>query len=226
MVGRCRLLFVFVFVLVASACARREPPRDPRPLQRACVRALAANCPQATCRRDRYSCYRLGLWHQLGHGVPRDRERTRVLWSKLCDLAHAPSCHKLCRSGHGVRCVDSALLGAAGAGGMPYPPKLEWFMPALARGCKAGDTIACMMRALRYHGRRQRIVWLMNSCDADRRRCMRRGCAEGDPLACAVLCHVGHSASCTALIEAAQAGRGFSRPLPLLSSTLRSDRQR
>ncbi len=181
-------------------------------MRQACERAKTVCPPTADwmkCHDDQWECYRLGLWTKDGIKVTRSAERANEIFNTLCDRLDVSSCQQLCRDGDQPRCVDVALLGIAAAGGAPYPPSFEPYREVFEKGCRAKDIIACMMLDLDYAEGSQPVVQLMNNCFDDRANCISRACREGDPLGCAVLCHVGQSAACNDLSVMVFQGQAF-----------------
>lgn len=219
---------VLTAALAASAgCGSSKPAEyvgNPRDMNDACSRA-ATVCPSGddwvACRDDQFECYRLGLWYEDGIKVQKDPARARLIFEKMCDRFELGSCKKLCEGGDTKRCVDLALLGIAGAGGRPFPPSYDPRDRATFAGaCRAGDAVACAMLELRYTPGRQRVVQRANDCFGDHARCFALACDESDPLACALLCHVGETLACGKLAELAEIGSGFQRPVPELASRI------
>jgi TPR repeat protein len=198
----------------AGACGGSTPVYvgDPSDMQQACERAKTVCPPNADwmkCHDDQYECYRLGLWFEEGIKVTQSAARATEIFNTLCDRLEVGSCQELCRNGDQPRCVDVALLAVAAAGGAPYPPSFEPYREVFEKGCQAKDVIACMMLDLDYTEGSQPVVQLMNDCYDDRANCIGRACALGDPLGCAVLCHVGQSGSCNDLAALVFEGQAF-----------------
>ncbi len=185
---------------------------EPSEMQQACERAKTVCPPNADwmkCSDDQYECHRLGLWYEDGIKVTRSAARAKEIFNTLCDRLEVGSCQQLCRDGDQARCVDVALLAVAAAGGAPYPPSFEPYREVFEKGCRAKDVIACMMLDLDYFEGSQPVVQLMNNCFDDRANCINRACKSGDPLGCAVLCHVGQSDACNDLAVLVFEGQAF-----------------
>ncbi|MBW2454784.1 MAG: sel1 repeat family protein, partial [Deltaproteobacteria bacterium] len=185
---------------------------DPSTMHQACERAKTVCPPDADwmkCHDDQWECYRLGLWYEDGIKVTRSAARASEIFNTMCDRLDVSSCGELCDDGHQARCVDRALLAVAAAGGAPYPPSFEPYREAFEKGCKQEDVIACMMLDLDYLEGVQPVVRMMNDCFDDRQNCIARACAAGDPLGCAVLCHVGQSKACNDLAVLVFEGEAF-----------------
>jgi TPR repeat protein len=197
---------------------------NPTEMSDACARA-ATVCPAGdewtACRDDQWDCHRLGLWYEDGIKVTRDPARAHEIFEAMCDRFEMGSCKRLCDDGDAARCVDLALLGIAGAGGRPFPPSYDARDRATFDGaCRAGDAVGCAMLALDYAPGRQRVVQRVNNCFDDQARCFAAACDEGDPLGCALLCHVGEPLACARLSELARSGAGFELALPEVASGL------
>jgi hypothetical protein len=217
---------LLALALAPAACGGSQPHYigNPKDMQNACTRA-ATVCPAGddwiACGDDQWQCYRLGLWYEDGIKVPRDPIRAQQIFESMCDRFEMASCQKLCEAGDQKRCVDLALLGIAGAGGRPYPPNYDARDRAtFAKGCKAGDDVACAMLQIDYAPGSQRVVQRVNNCEDDHARCFAAACDEADPLGCALLCHVGEKLACQKLSELARSGSGFKQGLPDVASAL------
>ncbi len=193
---------------------REVQPRDPQVLVRACERGMRMCTPKnwLKCYADRYSCYRLGLWHESGYlgRVPRDLVKTRRIYGQLCDRAEVQACGDLCRKFKVARrCMDWHLMALSGQGtpravvGKPVAlsRSISSYKERFTRACGRGDTVACIMLGLRYDPRRSMTSRILGNCFDDKQRCFSRACRAGAPLACAVLCHLGRRARCVNLAE-------------------------
>lgn len=203
---------VAIWVLGAG-CPRPEvKPRDPSVLVRACERARRMCTPQnwMQCSRDRWACYRLGLWHETGFlgRVAKDLVQTRRIYGEMCDRVEVVPCGALCRKFKVARrCIDRDLLALSGQGtpmarpGRPIPRSriLAAYGPAFTRACGRGDLVACIVLGLRFDPIRSITSRRLGSCYDDKQRCFTRACRVGAPLACAVLCHLGRKSRCVDL---------------------------
>jgi TPR repeat protein len=223
MTCRTVLLLVGAAVLAGVGCSRPEVrPRDPSVLVRACERARRMCTPQnwMQCSRDRWECYRLGLWHETGFlgRVPKALARSRTLYGELCDRAEVVACQSLCRKfGQARRCIDLDLLTLSGQGtpmaraGHPIPKSrlLATYAPRLTQACRGGDLVACIVLGIRFDPLRSITSRRLGSCYDDKQRCFAAACRAGAPLACAVLCHLGRKERCVDLATLALGDHGM-----------------
>lgn len=241
---------VFWLLLVAcsvlfTGCSRPEvKPRDPSVLVRACERGRLMCTPQnwMACARDRWDCYRLGLWHETGYlgRVARDLAMSRRLYGEMCDRAEIVACGALCRKMKVERrCVDRDLLALSGQGtpraragyALPKSRILASYAPRFTRACARGDLVACIVLGLRYDPLRSITSRRLGNCYDDKQRCFIRACRVGAPLACAVLCHLGRKSSCVDLAVIVLGDHGmqsqkFREAERLLGRLCRSDQLR
>jgi TPR repeat protein len=235
MLSRLRLLVSVLLATSAMAACRAsvghaEYVGNPSDMQDCCTRAERVCAPGddwVACSDDKHECYRLGLWYADGIKVPRDLKRARELYASMCDRHEMGSCRELCELGDAARCVDSALLGIAAGGGRPFPPPYTEQDKVLFRSaCSKGDQVACLVSHVDYQPGHQPLVRIVGNCFDDHARCFARACDAGDPVGCAVLCHVGDDRGCAELGLLALAGSGFRRPVAALGAKLLQQRCR
>lgn len=240
------MLFLVVAVsALGGGCPQRKVrPQDPSVLVRACERARRMCTPQnwMKCASDRWDCYRLGLWHETGYRglVAKDLAQSRRIYGDMCNRAEVVACGALCRK-HKVagRCVDRDLLALSGRGtpmarvGHPIPKSrlLKYYAPRLTRACGRGDLVACIVLGIRYDPIRSITSRRLGNCYDDKQRCFVRACGVGAPLACAVMCHLGHKPSCVDLSVLALGNHGmqsqkFNEASGLLSKLCRAGQLR
>ncbi|MBW2736756.1 MAG: sel1 repeat family protein [Deltaproteobacteria bacterium] len=209
--------------VLGAGCGRPEvKPRDPSVLMRACEPARRMCTPEGwmKCARDRWSCYRLGLWHETGYlgRVKKDPARSRRLYGEMCDRVEVVACAALCRKFKVARrCVDRDLLALSGQGtpmaraSHPVPKSrlLAFYASRLTKACRRGDLVACIVLGLRYDPLRSITSRRLGNCFDDKQRCFARACGVGAPLACAVLCHLGRKDRCVDLAVLALGNHGM-----------------
>jgi TPR repeat protein len=208
---------------LGAGCGRPEVnPRDPSVLVRACERArrMCNHQNWMNCAKDRWSCYRLGLWHESGYlgRVKKDPAQSRRLYSQMCDRVEVGSCAALCRRFKVARrCVDLKLLALSGQGtpraraGFPIPKSriLASYAPDFTNACRRGDLVACIVLGVRFDPLRSITSNRLGNCYDDKQRCFARACSAGAPLACAVLCHLGRKDRCVDLAVLALGNHGM-----------------
>jgi hypothetical protein len=208
----------------ASTSKHAEAVGNPPEMAGCCERARTV-CPAGDnwvdCQNDLFECHRLGLWYEDGIKVSRDPGRARAIFESMCDRHELSSCDTLCKQGDLRRCVDIALLGIAGGGGRPFPPRYDVEGRALfAKACKGGDDVACLALELAYVPGRQPVVRVVGSCFDDHARCYAKACTDGDPLGCAVLCHAGDARGCMELGRLGLQGTGFRRSVTVIADRM------
>lgn len=187
---------IIIIALVAAAgCARFDAVMKKRA---AAAEAEAAEPTSGPCVDELFNqCVDIGEPHEMGYGVPVDRERARKYYARGCEHDFANACFRLAR-------LDEELLSSKEASAKDVEPAIA----ALKKACGLDDLRACERVARAYYdgaGGRSNYRKAVDYA--------RDGCAKREPLPeDAKLEHrIGQVASCALLARFYHSGKGVGR---------------